>query len=137
MSDVEHRVPVIEERVRIDKRLVESGVVKISTSVHEREEVISAALMHERVRIERVPMNVEVAQMPEVRHDGATLVIPVVEERAVLVKRLVLVEELHVHREIMQEHAEIPIELRSTEVRVHREGCSSDPVNSQLSGDAQ
>lgn len=138
MSDVEHRVPVLEERVRIDKKLVDSGVVKISTSVSEHAEVITTALMRERVEIDRVPMNVEVDQVPEIRHEGGILVIPVVEERAVVVKRFVLVEELHVRRKVVQENAQIPVELRSTEVHVHREGSALDPANSPvLSGDAK
>ena len=138
VSDTEHRVPVIEERVRIDKKLVDSGVVKISTSVSEHTEMVSAALMRERVEIERVPMSVEVDHVPDMRHEGDIIVIPVVEERAVVVKRLVLVEELHVRRKLVQENAQIPVELRATEVHVRREESSPDSVNSSaLSGDAQ
>lgn len=127
MSDREQRVPVIEERVRVDKRLVESGVVKISTSVSEHTEIVSAALMHEEVEIKRVPMDVEVERVPDVRREGDLLVIPIVEERAVLLKRLVLVEEMHVRRKIVHREAKIPVDLRGTRLHVRREVTPSNP----------
>lgn len=45
-------------------------------------------------------------------------IIPIVEERAVLVKHLVLVEELHVQRKVLQEPVQVPVTLRATEVFV-------------------
>ena len=60
--------------------------------------------------------------MPGVRQEGDVVVIPVVEERAVLVKRLVLVEELHVHRHVVEEIVDTPVSLRSTEISVERRG---------------
>lgn len=123
MSDkVERRIPVIEERARIDKQVVERAVVRISTSIKQNEHVIAEPLRHEEVEIHRVPINKEVEAMPSVRQEGDVLVIPVVEERAVLVKRLVLVEELHVQRHLVEKIVETPISLRSTEVCVERHG---------------
>lgn len=121
----EQRVPVVEEQVRIDKRLVETGVVRIRTAIKEREELLSETLTHEEVSIDRVSMNVEVDAMPDVRQEGDVTIIPVVEERIVVVKRLVLTEELRVTRKAVQEITDIPVTLRSTEVSVQREASSS------------
>ena len=123
MSDeVERRIPVIEERARVDKQIVERAVVRISTSIKQSEQVIAESLRHEEIEIQRVPVNKEVDAMPSVRQEGDVVVIPVVEERAVLVKRLVLVEELHVHRHVVEAIVETPVSLRSTEVSVERQG---------------
>ena len=133
MSEREQRVPIIEERVRVDKRLIDSGVVKISTSVGERTEMVTAALMHEEVDIKRVPMEVEIDRVPDVRREGELLIIPVVEERAVLHKRLVLVGEVHVRRRVLHEEREISVDVRTTQVHVQRESLTSDSEETQAS----
>ena len=122
MSDqTERRIPVIEERARIDKEVVERGVVRISTSVREREEVFAEALQRHQVDIERVSIDKVVESMPSIRQEGNVTVIPVVEERAIVMKQLVLVEELHVHRRTIEETVHIPVTLQSTEVSVERD----------------
>lgn len=119
MSDeVERRVPLVEERARVEKHVVERNVVRIRTEINARQQVVADALRHEEVAIRRVAKNQEIDAMPSVREEGDVIVIPVVEERAVLVKRLVLVEELHVQRRVVQEIVELPVTLHSTEVFV-------------------
>ena len=49
--------------------------------------------------VERVPVDQFVDEAPQVRTEGDVTIIPVLEERYVLEKRLVLVEELHIRRE--------------------------------------
>jgi uncharacterized protein (TIGR02271 family) len=117
----EQRFPVIEEHARIDKEVVERSVVKIDTFIKERNEIVTAALLHEEVDIQRVPMNVQVSAMPEVRTEGDVIIIPVVEEQVVVSKRLILTEELRVRRKLVEETTDVPVTLRSTEVAVHRE----------------
>jgi uncharacterized protein (TIGR02271 family) len=118
---MEHRIPVIEERARVDKEVVERGVVRISTSSRDSEQVLEEVLRHEEVDIRRVALNEEVVGMPEIRQEGDVTVIPIVEERAVIVKKLVLVEELYVRRRKIEEIVRIPVTLHSTEVLIERE----------------
>jgi uncharacterized protein (TIGR02271 family) len=122
----EHRIPVIEEHARVEKKVVERGVVRIDTFITEHIETISAALTREEIDIRHVAMNVEVDAAPAIRQEGDVIIIPVVEERIVVSKRLVLTEELHVHRRKVSEHASIPVTLRSTEIAVQRESSSGD-----------
>jgi uncharacterized protein (TIGR02271 family) len=133
----EHRIPVIEERARVEKRIVERGIVKIDATIKERIETISEALTHEEVEIRRVPVDLEVEAVPEVRQEGDVVIIPVVEERIVVSKRLVLTEELHVHRRKVSEHASIPVTLRSTDIAVQRESSSEDGETSNVSKDGE
>jgi uncharacterized protein (TIGR02271 family) len=118
---MEHRIPVIEERARVDKEVVERGVVRISASSRDSEQVLEEVLRHEEVDIHRVTLNQEVDGMPEIRQEGDAIIIPIVEERAVVVKKLVLVEELYVRRRKVEEIVRIPVTLHSTEVLVERE----------------
>lgn len=115
MSDeTERRVPLVEERARIDKRVVERDHVTIRTAITESQQVLSDALRREQVDIRRVAVNQEVDAIPGIREEADVIIIPIVEERAVLIKRLVLVEELHVQRKVLEEPVQVPVSLRST-----------------------
>ena len=120
------RVPVIEEEVTVGKRRVETGRVSVRTVPREREELIKQDLESVEVDIERVPVGREIDTAPDVREEGDTLVIPVVEERLVIQKRLFLREEIHVHRRrTVSEHHQT-IKLRSQDVVVDRESAEDD-----------
>ena len=123
----ERRIPIVEERARIEKTMVERGVVSITTSVKESEELIEDALRHQEVDIQHVSIDSEVDSIPRIRQDGDVIVIPIVEERAVIVKRLFLVEELHVRVNTVQETVQIPVTLQSTEVSVERKEPDRNP----------
>ncbi|WP_157994549.1 YsnF/AvaK domain-containing protein [Peristeroidobacter agariperforans] len=119
MSDEpERRIPLVEERARIEKRVVERKRVSIRTATTESQQVLSDTLRREQLDIRRVAVNQEVDAIPNVREEGDVVIIPIVEERAVLVKRLVLVAELHVQRKLLQAPIQVPVTLRSTEVFV-------------------
>jgi uncharacterized protein (TIGR02271 family) len=117
-DEVERHIDLVAEQARVEKRVVERNVVRIRTAIKESEQVLSDTVSHEEVGIRRVPINQEVDVAPSVREQGDVIVIPIVEERAVLVKRLVLVEELHVQRRLVEETVQIPVTLRATEVFV-------------------
>ncbi|HEY0626168.1 MAG TPA: YsnF/AvaK domain-containing protein [Allosphingosinicella sp.] len=118
-------IPLVEERLNVAKRQVEAGRVRVRISVDEREERIPVELAHDEVEIERVPKNIAVSELPGVRLEGNTTVIPVVEEVVVVEKRLVLVEEIHVRKKAGATTEEIPVTLRSEQAAVERTGSMS------------
>lgn len=119
-------IPLVEERVAIGKRQVETGRYRVRISVEEREERVPVELSHDEVEIERVPKNVAVDELPSVRLEGTTTIIPVVEEVVVVEKRLMLVEEIHVRRRSAVETEEIPVRLRAEQAAVEREGADGE-----------
>jgi uncharacterized protein (TIGR02271 family) len=119
-SDEKLLIPVIAEEAFINKRVVETGKVRISKRISEREELIDEPLFREEVTVERVPINQYVDQLPQVRHEGDVMIIPVVQEQLVMQKRLVLVEELRVRKQIVEAHQPQSVTLRREEVDVRR-----------------
>lgn len=119
-------IPIIEERAVIGKEIVESGKVRISKRVSEHEKIIDEPLLHEEVSVERVAVNQFVDTPPEIRHEGETMIIPVVEEQLVLKKRLFLVEEIHVRKQVVESHEPQRITLLKEEVEVNRSAVSED-----------
>jgi uncharacterized protein (TIGR02271 family) len=113
-------IPVIQERAVVKKRVVETGRVRIRKNVREYEEHVDIPHVHEEVRVERVPVDQFVDAAPQVRTEGDVTIIPVVEERYVMEKRLVLVEELHVRRERHETHRPEVVRVLKEEVEVDR-----------------
>ena len=119
-------IPVIQERAVVKKRVVETGRVRIRKDVRDYEEHIDIPHVHEEVRVERVPMDQMVEEAPQVRTEGDVTIIPVLEERYVLEKRLVLVEELHVRRERHETHRPEVVKVLKEEVEVDRIPAGAD-----------
>src|SRR5215469_3281613 len=91
-------IPLHAEEVSVGKRQVATGRVKVSTLTRAREELVEELLQNERVEVDRVPVGKVITQMPEVRTEDDTMIIPVVEEVVVLQRQLVLKEEVRVRR---------------------------------------
>ncbi|MBA3534075.1 MAG: YsnF/AvaK domain-containing protein [Ardenticatenales bacterium] len=113
-------IPVIEEFLKIQKRQVETGRVRIRKVVQEREETVNVPLLREEVSVERVPVNRYVDGPLDVRYEGDIMIVPVVEEVLVVEKRLVLKEELHISKRQVQTEVPQTVILRSEEAFVER-----------------
>ncbi|QHL89290.1 DUF2382 domain-containing protein [Nibribacter ruber] len=114
-------IPVIEERVQVEKRMVEKGAVRITKVVSEQEVPINIPLLQEEHDIQRVPVNEYVdTPPPPIRYEGDTMIIPIVQEVMVVQKRLMVVEELHITKNITQTHDVQQVNLRKEEIRVER-----------------
>lgn len=118
-------IPLVEERLSVAKRQVESGRVRVHVTVEEHEETVREQLQHDDLQIERVPRNIRLNEVPRVRLEGNTTIVPVVEEVLVVEKALVLVEEIHICRRSVSETAEIPVTVRVERADVERE--ATDP----------
>lgn len=117
-------IPLVEERLTVAKRQVESGRLRVHVGIDEHEEIVRQELLGDQVEVERIPRNVPLAEIPHVRLEGSTTVIPVVEEVLVVEKRLMLVEEIHVHRRPTTEQREVAVTLRSERATVGREAVA-------------
>jgi uncharacterized protein (TIGR02271 family) len=115
-------IPLVEERVNVTKRQVETGRLRVRVSVGEREEQVPVELARDEVEVRRVPRNQPLAALPSVRIEGNVTVIPVVEEVVVVEKRLVLVEEIHVRRKVVTDTQHVPILLRSEQAEIEQNG---------------
>ena len=114
----EVRIPVIQEEVVVGTREVERGGVRVHKTVNEREEVVEQPVLNEEVNVERVAIGRIVETVPQVREEGDTLIIPVLEEVLVVEKRLVLKEEIRVTRRRTQQTEQARVVLREEQVRL-------------------
>lgn len=113
-------VPVIEERLDVRKRAIETGRVRIRKVVRECEVVVDEPLSVETVEVRRVPVNRPVDGPIPDRREGDTLIVSVVEEELVVQRRLVLKEELHITKRRSEAHRPRRVTLRAEEATVER-----------------
>src|SRR5262245_28533251 len=113
-------VPVLVEELEVQKRQVETGKVRITKVVHERETTVDEPLWHDDVAITRVPVQRVVEGPVTVREENDTTIISVVEEMLVVEKRWMLLEEIHIRKQRIETHQPQRITLRSEEVQVER-----------------
>ncbi|WP_139925488.1 YsnF/AvaK domain-containing protein [Hymenobacter sp. DG01] len=122
VSDASLVVPVIEEHAVIRREVVETGRVRLTKTIEEHPETLNFTLLHDEVQVERVPVNQFVADgatLPGVRYEGDTMIIPVVRE--VVVKRMLVVEELHITKHEVPTQESHQVVLRQETVQVTRE----------------
>jgi uncharacterized protein (TIGR02271 family) len=116
-------LPLMEEALRVGKRRVEAGRVRVSVATETEERLVSEMLRSDRVEVERVGIGREVApgeSAPSVRNEDGVVVVPVLEEVLVVEKRLVLREEIRLRIAVSAEAVEQTIALRRQHAEVER-----------------
>ena len=114
------RLPIVEEEAHVLKRATDIEHVTVRTVPEQEQVVVRDEVRREHVEIKRVAVEREVDRAPDVREEDGVTIIPVIEERLVVEKRLFLVEEIHVYRSAHAEAVELPTTLRRTRVDVDR-----------------
>jgi uncharacterized protein (TIGR02271 family) len=117
-------IPVLEEKLRLDKREAVTGRVQVRIRNETEERLLQADLRTETVDVERIPIGRELAAgeaLPVPREEeGGVLVVPVLDEVLVVEKRLVLREELRLRRTSVVERVEEPVTVLRQHAEVER-----------------
>ena len=116
-------IPLAEEPLHVSKRPVERRV-RVRTVTEDVPELLREELRSERVFVDRVAVDRELTGEPEIRREGNVIIVPVVEERLIVERRLFVVEELHIRRETGVEVVETPVTLRRQRVVMDKEEFS-------------
>ena len=119
------RIPLAAERVVVGTRVRRTGVVRVSTRVERRTTVVDPPLRRQRIEIRRRRVDRFVVRPPEVRREGDTLIVPIVEE--VLTTRLKIVEEVAITLRRSVERRPQRVELRRETAIVERLASNERP----------
>jgi len=92
------------EELEIQKRLVETGTVRMTTVVHERKVLVDAPLLQDNVAFTRVPMPRVVEGPGPVRAEHGPTIMSMVEEVVVVEKRWMRREEIHIRPQRLETH---------------------------------
>jgi uncharacterized protein (TIGR02271 family) len=113
-------IPVLVEELEVQKRVVETGKVRLTKVVHERETLVDEPLWRDHVTITRVPIERVVEGPVPMREEEGTTILSIVEEVLVVAKRWMLREEIHIRTERLETHQTQRMTLRSEEVQIAR-----------------
>ncbi len=114
----EARIPVIEEELKVGKREVEGGGVRIRTRVVERPVEEAVRLREERVNVERRPVNRAVTDADLNAFREGEFELRERSEEAVVDKTARVVEEVAVNKEVGERTETIRDTVRKTDVDV-------------------
>ncbi len=118
-STDEVRIPLAQERLKVEKETVETGRVQLHNRIEEDERRVRETLAREQVRVERKPADTLLEEPPRIREEEGRLIVPVFEE--VLVRRYQLTEEVHLITERSEEEFDETVTLRRNRVEVERD----------------
>jgi uncharacterized protein (TIGR02271 family) len=110
---------ILAEALDIQKRIL-TGVVRLEKTVRNSDAVVDEILTSNSISVERVAVNRYVDEVVSVRHEGNTMIIPVMEEVVIVTKQLVLKEEIRITNHRQQSRHHEAIQLRAEEVQVTR-----------------
>ena len=113
-------IPVVEEALRIDKRAVDKGTVRVSTEIDTVTERVETALREQSATLDRVRVDRVVEAAPEPRLEGDTIIVPIIEERVVVTKQLVVTEEVRVKLDEVTRTEITEVPLRKERVTIDR-----------------
>jgi uncharacterized protein (TIGR02271 family) len=131
--DDELSIPVTEEQLEVRREVVDTGrTLRLRKQVEEVPADVREPVTREVVEVQRVPVGRVIDGPPAVRHEGDVMVVPVVQERLVTRKELVLVEEIRITRRREVAQAEAKVVLRRERVVVER----FDPDTNQWQAEA-
>lgn len=120
-----HNIPVVQEELRVGKRAVNKGGVRIYTRVHKQPVEEQVRLREERVRVDRRPAD-RPATPADIRdHDDVVEVAEMAEE-AVVDKRTRVVEEIVVGKDVTERTETIRDTVRRSDVNVERLGGEAE-----------
>jgi stress response protein YsnF len=113
--------PVVEEQLEVGRAVVDTGrSLRVRKHVEEVPVDVNEPVIQEIVDVERVRLDRVITEPAQVRREGDVTIVPIVEERLVLRKELVLVEEIRLTRRQEVREARSKVNLRRESVVVER-----------------
>ena len=119
-------LPVVEEELRVGKREVQGGGVRVSTEVVAEPVVEEVSLREEHVHVERRPVDRAATDADFANFREGTLELTETHEEAIVDKRARVVEEVIVRKDVDERTETVRDTLRHTEVDVENIDSASE-----------
>ena len=123
------KLTLLAEELSVEKETVETGRLRVSKQTRTREAFIDEALLTEHAEVETVPVGRQISEMPSVRYEGDTIIVPIVEEVLHTERRLVLKEEVRITRRRDTEQFHDRVSLRYQEAVITRVQSATEPAD--------
>lgn len=112
-------IPIVEEHVTVAKTVEETGAVRVRVESEQVQQRFDLKTTTEEVEVQRVAVNVIVDERRDPWMEDRVIVVPIYEE--VLVRRLMLKEEVRLIRQTNTAHEDTTVPLRREHAVVERQ----------------
>lgn len=119
-------IPVMQEELKVGKRAVQRGGVRIYQRMIETPVQENVSLREEHVSVERRPVNQQINPADVAAFKDSTFELRETAEEAVVEKTARIVEEVVVGKDVTQRDQQISDTVRRTEVEVEQLGAQED-----------
>jgi uncharacterized protein (TIGR02271 family) len=126
-------IPVVQEQLKVGKREVQRGGVRVYSRVVETPVNESVGLREEHVNVERRPVNEPISGADSTAFKEQSIEMRETAEEAVVEKSARVVEEVMINKEVTQREQQIHDTVRHTEVEVEQLGAGR--TGSSMMGD--
>ena len=133
-AEEETTIPIIEEQLKVGKRIIQKGGVRIFQHIIETPVEESVQLRDEHVKIKRTPVDLPASQADLDAFKDSTLEIRESTEEAVVEKTAHVVEEISIDKEVTEHTETISDTLKRTGVDIEQLTTqeSSTPVGDEV-----
>jgi len=118
----EVKIPIVEEELRVGKREVEQGGVRVNTRVEETPVNEQVTLREETVDVHRKPVDRPVSDADMANFQEGTFEVRERDEEAIVDKQARVVEEVHIKKNVEERTENIQDTVRRTDVDVDQLG---------------
>lgn len=118
-------IPVVQEQLKVGKREVQRGGVRVFSRVVETPVNESIGLREEHVNVERRPVNEPISTTDTTAFREQSIEMRETAEEAVVEKSARVVEEVTINKEVTQREQQINDTVRHTEVEIENLGAGS------------
>lgn len=122
-------IPVVQEQLKIGKREVQRGGVRVFSRIVETPVSESIGLREEHVNVERRPVNEPISGLDATAFKEQSIEMRETAEEAVVEKSARVVEEVTINKEVTQREQQINDTVRHTEVEVEQLGGTANLVD--------
>jgi len=116
-SGTEQAIPVVREELRVGKRAVQSGAVRVYSRIIEEPVEETVQLREEKIRVNRRPVNREVTAADEALLRDQSIELTQTVEEPVVQKQARVVEEVVVGKDVTERTETVRDTVRHTEVK--------------------
>ncbi|WP_051720334.1 YsnF/AvaK domain-containing protein [Anditalea andensis] len=114
-----NNIPIIEEKLHLNKNKIITGSYKFIKSVAEEAVKENLSVTEDNITIQRKEFNAYVdTAPPPVRQEGDSTIISVIKEVLVIEKKMMLVEEIHITKEKKETSISIEDTLRKESIEI-------------------
>ena len=128
----ETRIPVVEEELKVGKRMVQRGGVRVYQHVSEKPVHDSVQLREEHVNVERHAVDQPATEADMAAFKEGSLEMREMAEEPVVSKTARVVEEVVVGKDVSEETADIDDTVRRTDVEVEQLGAGDTRRNADF-----